>query len=149
MGVEGLDEAVAQDEGFSQLRRKVHADNANNAGRFASLVDLQNVVLSGQGVLVSADDEVKSGKVGNLSAVHLLLLASSEGLGHVLNHLGRSNEDGCSSIDDTQKVRLDLVAGSVEDDVIEGNGPVVIHLEGVVLELSSVVLGVDATQHQG
>ena len=149
MRIEGLDEAVAHDEGFSELGREVQANNTHNAGRFASLVDLQNVVLSGQGVLVSADDEVEVGKVGHLSAVHLLFLAGSEGLGHVLDHLGWANEHGCSGIDNAQKVGLDLVAGSVEDDVVEGNGPVVVHLQSVILELSSVVLGVGSAQHQG
>ena len=149
MGVEGLDEAVAQNEGFSQLGRKVQTDQADNAGGFSSLVDFEDVVLAGEGVLVASDDEVESGQVGHLCAVDLFFPAAAEGFGHVVDDFGGSDEDGCSGVDDAEQVGANFVAGAVEDDVVHGDGPVIIKLKGVVLERSSVVLGVHSAEDQG
>ena len=46
VGIEGLEETVSQDEGFSELRRQVESHNANNARGFASLVDFKDVVFA-------------------------------------------------------------------------------------------------------
>ena len=147
VSVEGLDETVSQDEGLTELGRQVQTDKSNNAGGPSSLVDLQDVVLAGKGVLIASNDEVKSGQVGDLCAIDLLFLATAESFGHVVDDLGGANNDGCSSIDNAEQVAY-LVAGSVEDDIVHGDGPVVVHLQSVVFERASVVFGIHSAQHQ-
>lgn len=148
VGVEGLDEGVSEDEGFSELGRKVQSHNANNANWFFAFLDLQDVVFSLEGVGISSDYEVKVGEGGHDGAIDLFLLAWSESFGHFLNNFGGADEDGCSSVDNTDEVS-DFVAGSVEDEIVHSDLPVVSTLEGVILELSSVVLGIDSSQDEG
>ena len=148
MGVESLDEAVTQDEGFSQLGRKVQADQSNDAGGFSSLVDFEDVVFACEGVLVTSDDEIESGQVGDLCAVDLFFSAGAERFGHVVDDFGGSDEDGCSGVNNAEQIGANFVAGAVEDDVVHGDGPVVIKLERVVLEGSGVVFGVHSTEDQ-
>ena len=148
VGVEGFNEAVSQNEGLSELRWKVQAQNTDNALWFSSLVYFKNVVFSLQSVGISFDDKVKSGEVGDSGAVDLLLLSSSESFGHVLYNFGGANQNWCSSINNTENV-ANFVAGSVEDDIIDSNTPIVSSFETVVFERTGVVFGVDATEHQG
>ena len=65
VGVESLDEGITNDEGFSELGREVETHDSNDADLFSSLVDFEDVVFSGKAPLVSSNDEVKSGKVGD------------------------------------------------------------------------------------
>lgn len=149
MGVEGLEEAVSDNEGLSELRGEVESYNTNNAGRFSSLINLKNVILSSKSILISSDNEVKSWEVGDLSAINLFLFSSSESFGHIFDNLGGSNNEWCSSVDDTDEVGWNFIAGSVENDVVEGDGPVVLHFKRVVFEWASVIFIVDASEDEG
>lgn len=107
VGVEGLQEAVSDNEGLAELGGKVETNNTNNAGRFSSLINFENVVLSGKSVLVSSNDEVKSWEVGDLSTINLFLLSSSKGFGHILDNLGWEG-----SAVDVLEEDLDIAGGS-------------------------------------
>lgn len=146
MGVEGLEEAVSDNEGLSELRGKVESYNTNNAGWFSSLINFKNVVLSSKSILITSDDEIKSGEIGDLSAINLFLFSSSKGFSHILNDLSGSNNQWCSSINNTNKIRWNFIAGSVEDDIIKGDSPVVLHFKGIVFEWASVIFVIDASE---
>lgn len=147
VGVEGLDEAVSQNEGLSELGGKVQTNYSDNASRFSSLVHLQDVVFSLKSVAITTDFENKVGQFGDSWAIDLFLFSSSEGFGHVLYNFSRSNQHRCSSVDNTQNVS-NFVTSSIEDNIINRDAPVVSSLERVVFEGSSVIFGVDSSQNQ-
>ena len=148
VGVEGFDEGVSDDEGLSELRGEVKAQNTNNADIFSTLVHLQDPIFCLKTVLISTDDEIKRRKGGQFRAVDLFLVAASESFGHIFNNLFGSNDNGCSGIDNTQKFSS-FVAGSIEDDVVHVDSPVSLHRQIVVFEISGVVFAVDSSKDEG
>ena len=147
VSVESFDESISQNESFSQNWRQIQAQNTNNASRFSSLVDLQNIILASQRVNLSIDLEIQSRKSGPLGTINLFLSSTAELLSHFIDNFSWSNNDWCSSINDTQKV-ASLVAGSIVDDIVHIKSPVISSAQSVISKLSGMVFGIDTSQNK-
>jgi len=146
MSVESLDEGITDDESFTELSGQVKTHDSDNTYIFAKFGYFQDVIFTLKAVLVTSNDEVKSGELGKGAAVDLFLFSGSESFCHVFDDFSGTNDDRCSSVDYTQKI-ANFVAGSVEDDIVHSDTPVSSHAERVVFEVTSVVFAVDTSQN--
>lgn len=148
VGIESLNETVADDESLTQGCWQVETHDTDDADCLGTFLDLKNVIFGLEDVAVWAEFELQSGELGEGAAVNLFLLSWTKACSHFFNDLSRANNDWCSSIDDTNQIWADFVAGSVKDDITHFKHPIVVHFQWVILEAAWCILLIDSTQDQ-
>eukprot|EP00128_Syssomonas_multiformis_P002353 Colp12_sorted_trinity150504_noHs@6275 len=144
-GVVLAHEDVAEDpEGAGGLG-DVHADHAQQA----QVAVGQQVVVRGQHVVLAVDQEGEVGQAVVVARDHVLALDDLLGAelgGDGLHHLGGRGEDGGARVHDG--LGAGGVAGAVDGQAVEGDLPVGGGQERHPGDVSGVVGGVGAAEHQ-
>lgn len=146
MGIELFEEGVSHNNGITHSRGEFEGFNSQNTGLLSEDSEVKNVVEGAQGVGLTVDDEVdgRQGLVG-------LTVYDGDGSDiddEFLNDGGGTNKKTGSSVDDSGQGTFPLDSDTSNLDVGETNGPVSILGEGMVGQVSGVVLLVDSSEDQ-
>ncbi|GMT36960.1 hypothetical protein PFISCL1PPCAC_28257, partial [Pristionchus fissidentatus] len=149
-GVELSNEDISEDPERSCGGRDVHSHESRDALRDTTVGDLEHVVFTLKGEVLSSEVEGDVGKILDLSALNheltsLANFASTNSMTNLVDDLGRSSEKGCAGVNDGRDGALGIRDAS-NLHLTKVNSPVVLGSKRLPRDLTNIVGGVGSTE---